>query len=161
MPDAFAEKIQPCLLDRLTDDAPESLKESRSARTISIQRYREGVLRDLSWLLNARARMKEEGLKEFPEAAHSVLDFGIRDLCGEVASSLDIRELEHDLAAAIREFEPRILPRTLTVTAVAVPGATANVLAFEIRGELWATPMPEQLYIRTEIDLDTAQCALK
>ena len=55
MADAVIEKIQPCLLDRLTDEAPESQKESRNERIISIRRYREGVLRDLVWLLNGKA----------------------------------------------------------------------------------------------------------
>ena len=33
----------------------------------------------------------------------------------------------------------------------------ANGIAIEIRGDLWAYPVPEQLYIRTEIDLDTGK----
>ena len=55
MADLFGERIQPCLLDRLTDENPEAVKESRNERVISVKRYREGVLRDLIWLLNAKA----------------------------------------------------------------------------------------------------------
>ena len=35
------ERIQPCLLDRLTDDEPEKKHESRNARVISPSRYRD------------------------------------------------------------------------------------------------------------------------
>jgi type VI secretion system protein ImpF len=35
-----------------------------------------------------------------------------------------------------------------------------SVLAFEIRADLWASPMPEQLYLKTQIDLETGQCVL-
>ena len=46
------ERLQPSLLDRLTDDEPEKKQESREKRVVSLRRLREGVLRDLAWLLN-------------------------------------------------------------------------------------------------------------
>ena len=35
------ERLQPCLLDRLTDDAPEKTQESRDQRVVSLRRLRE------------------------------------------------------------------------------------------------------------------------
>jgi type VI secretion system protein ImpF len=157
MADAIIEKIQPCLLDRLTDENPEAQKEGRSERIICIRRYREGVLRDLVWLLNGKAHTVEEELNEFPEAARSVLNFGTRDLCGLISANMNMRDLEHDIAEAIRLFEPRINPRTIEVKAVAGTKRDSNGLSIEIRGELWAYPIPEQLYLRSEIDLDTGE----
>jgi type VI secretion system protein ImpF len=155
MADPLAERIQPCLLDRLTDENPEALKESRNERVISVKRYREGVLRDLIWLLNAKAHTTQDGLEDFPEAARSVLNFGTRDLCGLISSSLDLRTLEQEIAATLRRLEPRINADSITVTAVGGSQKFSNGVAVEIRGDLWAYPLPEQLYIRTEIDLDT------
>ena len=160
MADFFGERIQPCLLDRLTDENPEAAKESRNERVISVKRYREGVLRDLIWLLNAKAHTDRDGLDEFPEAARSVLNFGTRDLCGLISSSLDLGTLEQEIAEAMRRLEPRINPGSLTVTAVSGSQKFANGIAVEIRGDLWAYPVPEQLYIRTEIDLDTGKYAV-
>jgi type VI secretion system protein ImpF len=157
MADLFGERIQPCLLDRLTDENPEAVKESRSERVISVKRYREGVLRDLIWLLNAKAHADQDGLDEFPEAAKSVLNFGTRDLCGLISSSLDLGTLEQEISEALRRLEPRINPGSLTVTAVSGSQKFANGIAIEIRGDLWAYPVPEQLFIRTEIDLDTGK----
>ena len=157
MADLFGERIQPCLLDRLTDENPEAVKESRNERVISIKRYRESVLRDLIWLLNAKAHADQDGLDEFPEAARSVLNFGTRDLCGLISSSLDLGALEEEIAEAMRRLEPRINPGSLAVTAVSGSEKFANGIAVEIRGDLWAYPVPEQLYIRTEIDLDTGK----
>jgi type VI secretion system protein ImpF len=157
MADLFGERIQPCLLDRLTDENPEAVKESRNERVISVKRYREGVLRDLIWLLNAKAHTDRDGLDEFPEAARSVLNFGTRDLCGLISSSLDLGTLEQEIAEAMRRLEPRINPGSLAVTAVSGSQKFANGIAIEIRGDLWAYPVPEQLYIRTEIDLDTGK----
>ena len=160
MADFFGERIQPCLLDRLTDENPEAAKESRNERVISVKRYREGVLRDLIWLLNAKAHTDRDGLDEFPEAARSVLNFGTRDLCGLISSSLDLGTLEQEIAEAMRRLEPRINPGSLTVTAVSGSEKFANGIVVEIRGDLWAYPVPEQLYIRTEIDLDTGKYAV-
>ena len=157
MADLFGERIQPCLLDRLTDENPEAVKESRNERVISVKRYREGVLRDLIWLLNAKAHTDRDGLDEFPEVARSVLNFGTRDLCGLISSSLDLRIMEQEIAEAMRRLEPRINPGSLAVTAVSGSQKFANGIAVEIRGDLWAYPVPEQLYIRTEIDLDTGK----
>ena len=160
MADLFGERIQPCLLDRLTDENPNAVKESRNERVISVKRYREGVLRDLIWLLNAKAHTAEDGLDEFPEVARSVLNFGTRDLCGLISSSLDLGTLEQEIAEAMRRLEPRINPGSLAVTAVSGSQKFANGIAVEIRGDLWAYPVPEQLYIRTEIDLDTGKYAV-
>ena len=160
MADLFGERIQPCLLDRLTDENPEAVKESRNERVISVKRYREGVLRDLIWLLNAKAHTERDGLDEFPEVARSVLNFGTRDLCGLISSSLDLGTLEQEIAEAMRRLEPRINPGSLAVTAVSGSQKFANGIAVEIRGDLWAYPVPEQLYIRTEIDLDTGKYAV-
>ena len=153
------EKLQPCLLDRLTDDDPKSTEESRGQRVISLQRYRRGVLRDLQWLLNASAHLPGEGggrwtLEDFPEALRSVINFGTRQLSGLFAPN--VHELERQLTDALELFEPRIIPRTVSIHA----SMDRNVIDIEIRGELWANPMPEQLYVKTNIDLETGMCIL-
>ena len=153
------EKLQPCLLDRLTDDEPKLSEESRNQRVISVQRYRRGVLRDLEWLFNSSAHLAEEGknkfrLSDFPDAYQSVINFGTRHLCG--LTSAELNELESQLIDAIHFFEPRIIRNSLNVKAT----IEQHIMVFEIHGELWANPMPEQLFIKTKIDLETGQCSL-
>jgi type VI secretion system protein ImpF len=151
------EKLQPCLLDRLTDDEPGKTEESRNQRVISLQRYKRGVLRDLEWLFNASAHLPEEGqlrLSNFPEAAHSVINYGTRQLCGLIAPNME--ELEHQLSEALQLFEPRLLRHTLNVKAT----IDRHIISFEMYGELWANPIPEKLFLRTKIDLETGQSSL-
>src|ERR1041384_2915760 len=112
---AVVERLQPCLLDRLTDDEPNNSQESRSQRVISLQRYRQGVMRDLQWLLSASAHLPKEGeqtfsIEDFPEALKSVINFGTRHLFGLMAPNM--RELERQLTEALYTFEPRILRRS-------------------------------------------------
>lgn len=150
------ERLQPCLLDRLTDDEPGKQQESRAQRVISLERLRAAVLRDLSWLLNTGSLAQIEDLEWYPEVARSVVNFGMRDLSGITASSLMI----DDLARAIREvilfFEPRILPDSLRVQVLKEDEQmNMNAVTFVIQGMLWAQPMPLQMFMKTEVDLET------
>lgn len=150
------DRLQPCLLDRLTDDEPARREESRNQRIISLQRYKAGVLRDLDWLFNAIGHFPDEQVGEltfsdFEEAYRSVLNFGLRQLYGRLAP--DIEEIEKQLFDAISVFEPRINRQTLKVKAT----IERNILSFDITGELWVHPIPEKLFIRTQLDLESSQ----
>ena len=153
------ERLQPCLLDRLTDDEPTLKEESRSQRVISRQKYIRGVLRDLDWLFNTNAYLHVEGyesfrLSDFPHAFNSVLNFGARQLCGLTAPDMD--RLQRDLEMALKTFEPRIGPQTLEVQT----DLERNIVTLSIKGVLWANPSPEQLDLKTTVDLETDQCLL-
>ena len=156
------ERLQPSLLDRLTDDNPKSREESRDQRVFSVRRLREVVLRDLGWLMNTTNLETHEDLSDYPEVARSVLNYGIQELSGLLSSSLNSIELEQKLRAAIKQFEPRILPHTLKVRVItASDQMNRNALTFEILGELWAQPIPLQLYLRTDVDLETGQVSVE
>lgn len=149
------DRLQPCLLDRLTDDEPAKREESRNQRIISLQRYKAGVLRDLDWLFNAIGHYPDERVGEltfadFEEVYRSVLNFGLRQLYGRLAP--DIEEIEKLLFDAITVFEPRINRQTLKVKA----SIERHLLSFDITGELWVHPIPEKLFIRTQLDLESS-----
>ena len=152
------EKIQPCLLDRLTDNSPEKREESSMDRVVSITRYREGVLRDLRWLLGASRHGDEEDLQFYPAVRTSTLNFGIRCLNGRLSDSTTNGFLEKDIIQAIEAFEPRIDASSLAVELKEDTAARAkNEMVIEIRGDLWARPMPEEFLIKTKIDLETGE----
>lgn len=152
------EKLQPCLLDRLTDEDPRSSVEGRDMRVVSLQRYREAVLRDIIWLLNTGCHCEDDTLDDFPEVKNSVLNFGIRDVCGMTIAGLSVEDLEKEMVRTIKTFEPRITPQTLRVRAIIDDDRYDNHgLEFEIMGDVWANPMPEALYIKTSVDLETGQ----
>ncbi len=108
-----SEKLQPCLLDRLTDDEPNKQQEGRNQRVMSSQRYRQAVLRDLAWLLNTYANAEQDGLDAFEEVPSSVLNFGVQNVAGMTASSLSVDDLRYRLIEALRRFEPRIIANTI------------------------------------------------
>ena len=154
-----SERLQPALLDRLTDNEPGVKQEPREARLINRSRLRQAVLRDLSWLFNATQPGRRGELDGLGEAERSVLNFGLPPLSGETASTLDVVGLERNIKQAILDFEPRIIPETLEVQAVVSDDALDhhNIVSLEIRGNLWAHPTPLELLLRTMVDLETGQ----
>jgi type VI secretion system protein ImpF len=149
------ERLQPSLLDRLTDDSPEESQDTRGERFLSLRKLREGVLRDLGWLLNCSNLAAAQDLDAFPEVAKSVLNFGMPALSGSTASGIDAIALERQLRQVILVFEPRILRDTLKVRlTMAAEQMSHNAIIFEIEGELWAQPVSQRVLLRTEIDLE-------
>jgi type VI secretion system protein ImpF len=147
------ERLQPSLLDRLTDKDPSTQRESKDRRVLSTQQLRDAVLRDLAWLFNTDNL--HDDLESHPLVASSVLNFGMRDLTGATASSLDGKLLRARLVQAIKDFEPRIDPKSLSVNVLlSEESYNQNSVSFEIKAQLWAEPVPLDLLLRTEIDLE-------
>ena len=152
------EQLQPALLDRLTDEEPDKKLEPRQQRVISKRRMREAVLRDLAWLFNTTRLDPDMDPVTLPYARRSVLNFGLPALSGQTASSLEVTDLERAIREAILDFEPRILPASLHVRALETGAFDHhNVIGVEISGQLWSQPVPIELLVRTEIDLETGQ----
>jgi type VI secretion system protein ImpF len=150
------ERLQPSLLDRLTDDDRELSQESRDKRILSPARLRECVRRDLTWLLNTTHLAALQDLTEQPEVQRSVLNYGMPDFAGRTASSVDVRAMERTISRVIAEFEPRLLKSSVRVRVIADPDKMShNAMCFQIEAELWAQPLPLRLFLRTEIDLES------
>lgn len=153
---SLQERLQPSLLDRLTDNEPDTKVESRAQRVLSINRLKRSVLRDLAWLLNCGPLSVTDDLDAYPDAKRSVINYGVRDLAGSAATSTDINAIEREVKQAILDFEPRILPHSLSVKVIVDEESMSHKsLSFEIEGQLWAQPMPVSMLLSTEVDLDT------
>ena len=150
------ERLQPSLLDRLTDHNRSAKRDAPDQQSLSMAQLRQAVLRDLAWLFNTSNLESIDGLDASPRAAASTLNYGIPGLAGLLESGSRTRAIEEELATAVRNFEPRIRPDTVRVRA---RGADDNggmrALVFEIEGELWAQPVPLQLFVETKIDIET------
>lgn len=166
------ERLQPSLLDRLTDHQPAASQEAVADRVLNKKQLREAVLRDLSWLFNTvmqeappdsgdveRLRMWAEA----PEARDSVLNYGIPSLSGITISYLEFPRLEHAIRQAIVRFEPRIDPKTLAVKISndLSTGIKPTSLRLVIKGQMWNQPVPLELLLSADVDVDTGQTAVR
>jgi type VI secretion system protein ImpF len=154
------ERLQPSLLDRLTDDEPDKQVEARERRVLSLRSLRQGVLRDLAWLLNTTNLFSVTGAARLPHVAGSVLNYGMPDISGMSVAGLNLSDLERGIRQAIWDFEPRLIRGSVVVRALAGGAAEHNKIMFEIEGDMWAQPYPERLYLKTELDIDRAAIRL-
>ena len=157
------DRLQPALLDRLTDDDPDSRTESAESKVINRNRMREYVLRDLAWLFNATAPGASIDWSRAAHARKSVLNYGLPALSGQTASTIDPLVLQARVRQAILDHEPRILPETLVVEVVVSQAQLDhhNQIGIRISGQLWAQPVPLELLLQTDIDLETGRVAVR
>lgn len=157
------ERLQPSLLDRLTDHVPGETQESDDKRMLTKQALRQAVLRDLTWLLNATGHGPPLDGERFPHATRSVLNFGLPTMAGQLASSIQRVNMEQSLRKAILQFEPRILAHTLEVEIVLEGHAldAHNRVGLQIRGMLWAQPVPLEFLLRSRIDLEEGRFTME
>ena len=155
MAEANRDRINPSLLDRLTDEGPGG--SGRGAST-TVSELRKSVLRDLTWLFNTTQILNGEESEAWPQVRSSILNYGLPALAGTHASSVDVARLERALRQAIIDFEPRILADSVSVKAQLDEALDHhNVISLHIAGLLWAQPVPIELLLRTQLDLESGQ----
>lgn len=157
----MSERLQPSLLDRLTDDQPTNPSEGRDARVIDIRRLREIIQRDLGWLLNTTNAEGWIDPKRYPLAAKSVLNYGVRDVAGDFAAKDRAQLIRKSIAQAVETYEPRIRKGSAVVEMRTANVSRTTIVNFDIRADMWAEPIPIELYLRSSVDMTTGQVSLE
>jgi type VI secretion system protein ImpF len=130
--------------------------ESTAQRTITMRRLRESVLRDLAWLLSTSSYDSDRSLAQWPEVERSVLNFGLPTVAGRGLASLDTAAAAARLRQVIEMFEPRLAHVRVTPQ-VDSERMDQRAIVFRVEAELWGQPVPQQLVLRTQIDVDSAR----
>ena len=155
------DRLLPSILDRLTDDEPGVQRPDGDRFSFDLQHYRDAVFRDLDALLNTITPLDQNDVAGLDEVRRSVLNYGLPALSGGAAMSIDPRQLERRLRDVIQRYEPRIVAETVKIQVEIAPGAMNHrALTFRLDGLLWAQPMPEQIYVKTQLDLETGHVTL-
>ncbi len=157
----MSERLQPSLLDRLTDDDPTNPHESRDARVIDIRRLRDIVQRDLSWLLNTNNAEGWIDAARYPLATKAVINYGVREVAGDFASKDRANTIRKSIVNAIENFESRIRKGSARVDIRTENVSRNTVISFDIRADMWADPIPIQLYLRSTVDVTTGEVSLE
>lgn len=157
----IAERLQPSLLDRLTDNEPGSPREGRDARVIDLTRLREIIQRDLSWLLNTNNIESTFDARALPNVARSVLNYGLREVSGEFSTEARAELIRLSIERAITAFEPRIIPGSVDVSLHPDEKGGDMTISLDIRADMWAQPLPLELYLRSQVDLTTGEVGVE
>jgi type VI secretion system protein ImpF len=152
------------LLERVVMLEQQRRFESREQRVMSIERLKQSVLRDLSWLLNTEYYEAVHPLDGYPEVRSSVLNYGIPSIVGLTITDLNDTMrggLAKTLRDAIVRFEPRLDPDSIVVrTHADKEQMDGRTLTFEIEAELLAEPAPLRLLLTSVVDLENGHATL-
>lgn len=157
----LSERLQPSLLDRLTDNSPGDVKESRETRVIDISHLREIIQRDLSWLLNTHNIENTFDADAYPHVVNSVLNFGVREVSGEYSTLERSILIRRSIERAISVFEPRIIEGSVDVSLSAEEDGNDMVVSLSIHADMWAQPMPIELFLRSQVDVTTGEVTVE
>jgi type VI secretion system protein ImpF len=157
----LAERLQPSLLDRLTDNNPTDQKETRDSRVIDLNRLREIIQRDLSWLLNTHNAGSQIDPDRYPMASASVLNFGLSEVTGEFSTTEKAERIRRAIEQAVTSFEPRIIEGTVDVQLIGDEDVAGITVGLDIRADMWAQPLPLELYLRSKVDVTTGEVKME
>lgn len=98
----------PGLFDKLLGDGTGTTPHG-VVKLLSLEELKDEVARDLESLLNTRAVFALENLKQYPECAASIINYGLHDFAGMSLASTDDRgSICRNLEQSIARHEPRL-----------------------------------------------------
>ncbi|MBV8401214.1 MAG: GPW/gp25 family protein, partial [Acetobacteraceae bacterium] len=94
-----------------------------------------------------------------PAVERSVLNYGLPSVAGLASGSFDPLEAAKRLQTAIESFEPRLTQVRVTPEFNAAR-MDMHALKFRVEAQLWGQPAPQQLLLRTQIDVESADVVI-
>ena len=169
---AFSERLNPTLFDKLVADLDmPGLRENSALSELSrstMQQYsvpkldrfnesalRDTVKRDLAWLLNTSNLAAGVDLDPYPHVKSSVLNYGVNALTGKAVSQRVLQQRARDIQTAIRNFEPRIAQKTLSVQPIEGTQRD-NSVTYAIHGDITTAAQPIPVTFKTDVEADTS-----
>lgn len=141
------------LLDRLTE-----VEEWPTTRSQSTRFFRDGLKRDLEWLLNTRQPPIPE-IASKPGAKASVINYGLPDISSlGLNSASDQRALRIAIETCLRNYEPRLMDIRVTLQS---SDTTDRRLRFHIEGNMKLDPAPEEISFDTVLELTSGEYKVK
>jgi type VI secretion system protein ImpF len=130
----------PSLLDKLLATDVDAQGRGITPR-MNVEQVKESVARDIETLLNARPGFEPAQIADYPQAARSLLTFGLTDITSlNVASDRDRLRITDSIRRSLADHEQRLVQVEVTVHDSAEVGGG---LHFSIRAKLRLSPSTE------------------
>jgi type VI secretion system protein ImpF len=139
------------LLDRLTD-----VDETPTTRAHSIAMLKNGIKRDVEWLLNSRKAFVPE-IESYPLAANSVFTFGLPDV-NELPGGNSASNVMAAISQTLRTHEPRIRDARVSLSRTDVLDRS---LRFHVEGKLLLENSEEDISFDTLFEVTSGEYQVK
>ena len=147
--------LQPSLLDRLIDEAPDASQEPMLDRFQTLRGMKKAVIRDLEALLNTRREALAELPSEYTEVRRSLVTYGLPDFTAlSLLSAPDRNRIRRALEQTIAACEPRLERVRVTLQK---PQHYDQTLRFRVDALLQIEPVPEPVTFDGMIRLNIQQ----
>jgi type VI secretion system protein ImpF len=147
----------------LRDQSGERVLAGRRAsprHVITESLLRREVSQDLGALMNTVNLGSSIDLQEFPKVGHSILNYGIPDLAHRSIDEFTVDDIGREIAAALRDFEPRIVSDTIRVERDHTVRSEALKIRFVVRADLSCTPLDVPVEFVADIQVDTGKISI-
>jgi type VI secretion system protein ImpF len=151
---------KPSILDKLLAGSIEAgAREHQHFHVPRLDRYgekdlRQVIQRDVAWLLNDIQFEATTPLDDYPEVRTSVLNQGLPELIGRSLDSDTMARRSAEITAALRAFEQRLRPESISVVFDTSRIETENKLTFSVSGEIRNAVEESWVQLKTTVDLD-------
>ncbi len=89
-----------------------------------------------------------------------MLNYGVREVAGEYSTSVRAELIRKSILNAISVHEPRIIMGSTAVELRTEQAKGETQIAFDIHADMWAQPVPLELYLRSKVDVTTGEISL-
>lgn len=132
---------------------------SRQARRIAVteQTLRREVARDLEMLMNCVAMESTVDLTDFPAVRKSILNYGFPDIAHRTIDELAVSDLNIQIEAVLKLYEPRLIPSSLRVVRDKSVDPDELKIRYFVYSDLSCEPLNVPLQFVADIEATTGK----
>jgi predicted component of type VI protein secretion system len=124
---------------------------SSDIKPLSLEEYKNTVIRDIYYLLSSTSHFDNSTLKNLGDARRSVLNYGIKSVAGSDKKLIKSKLID-DIREKLIYFEPRLLSDSIIVTETSQ--YTSNTLELRIIGTLCTPNTEEAIELKLSVDTE-------
>jgi len=144
----------------LRDEAGERVIAARRMTTrspISESGLRREVTTDLLGLFNTTNLDSATDLSALPAVRNSILNYGFPDLSWRSIDENGLTDIAREIEVALRDFEPRLAPGSITASRDVNAAAEELKLRFLVRADLRTQPVSSPVEFVAEVEVDSGK----
>lgn len=124
---------------------------------ISEGELREEVKSDVEKLLNAVSMDSTVDMTGFPDARKSIVNYGLPDIAHRTIDELKASDLDDEIQAILRCYEPRLVSRTVRVDRDTTADASILQIRYVIHADLSCHPLDIPIEFLADVDVATGK----
>lgn len=145
---------------RLTDDAPNVRDDTQFSSELTLAQFKQDVVDNIALILNSRTHLSLLELKCDRQLQHSVLGFGLADICGMSYNPKRLHQIEERIRQQLIFFEPRLNPDSIKVELIKEDYGN-GIYALAVSGELNIYHYHNEMMCVLSVDFETGTIELK